>query len=199
LPEAVLVNHPVDTKYACLSEQRYEDDAGYQLVGVQPAHIESIRIWRNAQMRILRQNAPIDPAQQAYYYQTEIWPSMKVLQPRQILFSYLYGPQHIGYGGLVHIDWIAKKAEVSVLFDGQERSASLYREQLSRYLTLLKHVAFNDLKLHRLWTEAYDIRPQFIDVLEDNGFLFEGRLKDHVFIDGKYTDTLFHGCISESP
>ena len=72
--------------------------------------------------------------------------------PRQILFSFLHRQQLIGYGGLVYIDWQAKKAEVSVLFDLSDRSEEQYTEQLTAYLTLLKEAAFDDLGLHRLWT-----------------------------------------------
>ena len=85
-----------------------------------------------------------------------------------------------------------------MLFDLSERSEQQYKQQLSAYLTLLKQSAFDDLGLHRLWTESYDIRPLHIATLEAQGFVFEGRLQDHEWINGAYVDTLFHGCVNRS-
>jgi len=181
--------------YRCLTEPVFHCGE-YTLLSVRPKDIQSIRLWRNAQMNVLRQECEITPEAQEQYYAREIWPTMEEDTPRQILFSFLNRQTLIGYGGLVYLNWQAKKAEVSVLFDLSERSEAQYREQLSAYLTLLKQAAFNDLKLHRLWTECYDIRPLHIAILEQQGFIFEGRLRDHEWIDGSYVDTLFHGCLS---
>lgn len=181
--------------YRCLSQPHY-CEGGFQLRPVQPQDIESIRQWRNAQTSVLRQSDKITPEGQRQYYATHIWPTMASPQPPQILFSYLRDDKLIGYGGLVHIGWHARKAEVSVLFDLTPRSEEDYRHHLSTYLTLLKRAAFDDLNFHRLWTEAYDIRPLHISVFEENGFVFEGRLQDHEYIDGRYVDTLFHGCLN---
>lgn len=183
--------------YRCLSQGEYQLD-NYQLLSVRPVDIQSIRHWRNEQMPLLRQDREITPEAQEHYFAREIWPTMNEDHPRQILFSFLNRQQLIGYGGLVYMDWVAKKAEVSVLFDLTERSEDLYREQLSVYLTLLKKAAFDDLELHRLWTESYDIRPLHISILEEQGFVFEGRLREHEWINNEYVDTLFHGCLNAS-
>jgi RimJ/RimL family protein N-acetyltransferase len=182
--------------YRCLPKAQYHS-GDYTLLSVRPEDIESIRQWRNAQMHVLRQDREITPEAQQQYYAREIWPTMEQEQPRQILFSFLRGGQLIGYGGLVYISWHARKAEVSVLFDLSSRSDTQYREDLSAYLTLLKDVAFNGLNLHRLWSECYDIRPLHISILREQGFEPEGRLRDHELIDGRYVDTLFHGCVNE--
>ena len=182
-------------EYRCLARVEYES-GNYKLLSVRPQDIQSIRQWRNAQTNVLRQDGEITPESQEQYYAREIWPTMQQDCPRQILFSFLHRQQLIGYGGLVYIDWQAKKAEVSVLFDLTDRSEDQYKEQLTAYLTLLKEAAFDDLGLHRLWTESYDIRPLHIAILEQQGFKFEGRLHDHEWIDGAYVDTLFHGCLS---
>ena len=136
-------------EYRCLTRVEYESD-NYKLLSVRPEDIQSIRQWRNAQINVLRQDAEISPESQEQYYAREIWPTMQEDCPRQILFSFLHRQKLIGYGGLVYIDWQAKKAEVSVLFDLTDRSEEQYTEQLCAYLTLLKQAAFGDLGLHRL-------------------------------------------------
>ena len=187
----------MNANYHCLSRTNYH--AGeYQLVSVRPQDIQLIRCWRNAQIDVLRQDREITSQEQERYFEKQIWPTLNHEQPTQILFSFLREQQPVGYGGLVHINWSARKSEVSVLFDLAKRSEDLYREQLSAYLTLLKDVAFSDLGMHRLWTESYDIRPLHISILADQGFEFEGRLRDHEWINGRYVDTLFHACLNDS-
>jgi len=183
--------------YRCLAQTEYQH-GDYSLLSVRPEDIQSIRQWRNAQMKLLRQDKEISPAAQEKYFAQQIWPTLNDDFPRQILFSFLFKQQLIGYGALVYIDWKVRKAEVSVLFDLSERSEKLYREHLSVYLTLLKNVAFTGLGLHRLWTESYDIRPLHISIFEEQGFIFEGRLRDHEWIDGACVDTLFHGCLNHA-
>jgi len=181
--------------YRILNQAEY-NHGDYKLLSVRPGDIESIRLWRNAQMNVLRQGHEITSVEQSQYYAREIWPAMDEDCPQQILFSFLHRQQLTGYGGLVYLDWQARKAEVSVLFDLRERTDDQYRELLSAYLILLKDAAFNGLGLHRLWTESYDIRPLHIAILEQQGFIFEGRLREHEWIDGAYVDTVFHGCLN---
>ena len=38
-------------------------------------------------------------------------------KPNQILFSYFKNDKCIGYGGLVHINWIDKNAEISFIMN----------------------------------------------------------------------------------
>jgi len=64
-------------------------------------------------------------------------------------------------------------------------------------LTLIKAVAFDYLKFNRLFTETFNIRQFHISTLESNGFIREGVLKEHVIINGKYVDSIFHGCLNK--
>jgi RimJ/RimL family protein N-acetyltransferase len=152
--------------------------------------------WRNAQLNVLRQREPLTQEGQERYFQEVIAPSYSEKHPRQILFSYLDGPTLIGYGGFVHIAWEDRRAEVSFLMD-PERAADphLYEQDFSCYLAMLKSAAFRHLKFVRLFTETYDIRWQHVRILELSGFQLEGRLRSHVWIDGKPVDSLVHGCV----
>ena len=156
----------------------------------------SIMHWRNAQLKVLRQKEPLTPEQQECYYQGVIVPSYAEKQPRQILFSYLHRQELIGYGGLVHIAWGDRRAEVSFLV-APERAAdpSVYAQDFSLYLSMLQETAFQHLGFTRLLTETYDIRPHHISILESSGFQLEGRMKAHVWIDGQPVDSLLHGCV----
>jgi len=182
-------------RYVCLPRTRIER-APYAMEAVQPRHIESIRQWRNAQLDVLRQAAPITAEQQQQYYATHIWPAMEQPRPANILVSYLRQGRLIGYGGLVHIAWEHRRAEVSFLLDpNRERDRAGHRIDCLNFMALVRELAFEDLGLHRLCTETYAIREYWIDLLVESGFRFEGVMREHVFIGGNPVNSLIHGCL----
>jgi RimJ/RimL family protein N-acetyltransferase len=165
-------------------------------MAVQPEHIEAIRLFRNAQMDVLRQSALISPEEQVAYYAASIWPEMGRPQPKNILFTYLERDELVGYGGLVHVAWEHRRAEVSFLLEPRLAGAEkTYARYFSAFLRLIQSVAFEDLKLHRLFTETYATRTDHISVLESSGFALEGRMRDHVRIQDEPVDSLIHGCL----
>jgi len=119
-------------------------------------------------------------------------------QPKQLLFGYWQNDELIGYGGLTNTDWLSRRSEISFLL-GTARTLDYenYAQDFSVFLGLLKRVAFAELGFNRLFTETFDIRPWHVKVLEENNFRFEGRLKQHVLIEGCYVDSLMHGCLKE--
>lgn len=183
------------TAYACLPHPRVEQ-GGFWVETVQPGHIQAIRAWRNAQLDILRQAAPITPEQQEAYFASQIWPALGAPRPANILLSFHEGEQLIGYGGLVHIAWEHLRAEVSFLLDPQAATpAEAYARRFTAFLGLMKKLAFDQLSFERLFTETYALRTDHIAVLEAVGFRREGVLRRHVRINGRSVDSLMHGCL----
>jgi RimJ/RimL family protein N-acetyltransferase len=181
--------------YACMARQTYRR-GNREARTIQPEDIERIRVWRNAQMGVLRQSKPIEVSEQVAYYAHHIWPSMEQHQPSTILMSYLQNGCLIGYGGLVHIQWEHRRAEVSFLVDTLRTvNARGYREDLLVFFDLMKEIAFDELELNRLFTETYVMREKHIEALEAANFIREGVLRMHVMIDGKLFDSLIHGCL----
>jgi len=169
----------------------------YTLTAVHPEHIEDIRQWRNAQIDVLRQSAPITPEEQRDYFARTIWPDKAVATPKNLLLSYAERGRVIGYGGLVHIAWEHRRAEVSFLLRTEMTQDSARCQALfARYLGLIKELAFGDLGLARLCTETFAIRPDYVRTLERSGFVAEGVLRHHVIIQGRPVDSLMHGCLA---
>jgi RimJ/RimL family protein N-acetyltransferase len=185
----------VPAAYACLKRPVIVL-GDYSIRSVQPQDIEDIRIWRNAQMDVLRQTAPITVEGQASYYQTRIWPTFSEDQPAQILFALLQAETRIGYGGLVHIAWAHRRAEVSFLVSPEiAADGASYADAMDAFFTLTKDLAFDDLELNRLTTETYSSRPDHIARYPALGFKEEGRLRQHVLVAGHYIDSILHGCV----
>ncbi|MBJ6109870.1 GNAT family N-acetyltransferase [Hymenobacter sp. BT523] len=177
------------------ADYRWND---YQLIPIRYEDRESIRAWRNAQLPVLRQAAPLTAEQQEAYFQRVVLPLFEQERPGQLLFSLLHAGQLIAYGGLVHISWPDLRAEVSFLVDPvRAADAATYRQDFLAHLRLLGRVAFEGLKFNRLFTETYDIRPAHVAILEEAGFRLEGRLRQHVQLaPGTFADSLMHGQLA---
>lgn len=167
---------------------------------VEPSDIEPIRCWRNAQMDVLRQSAPISEAAQAAYFRDHVWPDKPRARPANILLAFERNGRLSGYGGLVHIAWDYRRAEVSFLLEtALAHDPAVLSETFSTWLRLMQRLAFTDLGLHRLTTETYAMRTTHIALLEAAGFRREGRLRDHVRVNGHPMDALLHGRLATDP
>ena len=185
--------------YACLSKSEFRDGQ-FSLSAVQPEHIDAIRLSRNAQMDVLRQSAVISVEEQRAYFDAAIWPDLPRKQPKNILLAYLENGRLVGYGGLVHVAWEHRRAEVSFLLEAElAKSEATYGRYFAAFLRLIQTVAFENLKLHRLFTETYATRGHHISILENSGFLREGVLRHHVLIQNSPVDSLIHGCLRPAP
>ena len=186
------------TDYACLIRKKISYE-GYSIRTVEAGDIESIRQWRNAQMDVLRQKNEISQADQLAYYDQYVWPTLSCPHPKNILLAYLKNDQLIGYGGLVHISWEDRRGEVSFLLDPLRTcDQQAYRRDFLVFLSLIKSLAFEDLSLQKLFTETFASRGYHIGVLEDAGFSLEGRMRQHVTINGQSVDSLLHGCLKDT-
>jgi RimJ/RimL family protein N-acetyltransferase len=184
-------------RYTCLPGDGTIRSGDFALATVQDEHLEAIRVWRNAQMDVLRQAEPIEPLGQVRYFETHIWPTLAERHPPNILLAFQQSGRLLGYGGLVHIAWDHRRAEISFLLDPQYiADPALYARYFSTFLDLLKRLAFAGLSLHRLFTETFDTRAQHVKVLEEHGFEPEGRMRQHVRIGERWVDSLLHGCLN---
>jgi len=181
--------------YKCLDQQKwaYED---YELKVISPPAIESIRLWRNMQMDVLRQAKAISKKEQEDYFNKYIWPDMPLEKPKNILLCFFHGDVFIGYGGLVHIAWEHKRAEVSFLLNDKDANdLSGYERHFTAFLKLIKKISFLNLNFEKIFTETYAVRPHHIDVLEESGMVLEGVLRNHVLVGDKFVDSLMHGML----
>lgn len=178
--------------YQCLVKQRHYT-GNYELIPIREEDIQLIKNWRNSQIDVLRQKYLLTEKEQINYYKNVIRKTFDQKNPEQILFSFLFEKKCIGYGGLVHIDWESKKAEVSFLMETERtKDQNLVREDFRIFLKILFEIAFNELKFNRLVTETFDIRSLIVEILERSGFKQEGRLRENVIIKGSYVDSLIH-------
>lgn len=180
--------------YKILDKQSYQTGS-YSIVPIRHKDRFDIMKWRNEQIYHLRQQKPLSEENQNNYFQTVINRLFIEDHPEQILFSYLYNEQCIGYGGLVHINWDDQHAEISFIMD-TKLEMEYFSFHWSTYLSLIEELAFEELRLHKLFTYAYDLRPQLFPVLDNMGYQKEAILKEHYFHQGIFGDVLIHSKLS---
>lgn len=178
------------SSYKCL-QQQVQHMGRFDLVPIRYEDRFLIMKWRNEQIYHLRQAYPLTEEDQQRYFDNVVAKLYDNPKPDQILFSYMEKDICVGYGGLVHINWIDNNAEVSFIMDTRLEK-EFFATHWSNYLTMLKEVAFNDLGLHKIYTYAFDLRPHLYEVLETNGFTREATLKEHCFFNCEYKDVVIH-------
>lgn len=180
--------------YSCLRGGSRLEGA-YLLRPIHLADAEPIRSWRNDQLDVLRQATPLSTEEQRAYFDDVVRLELLADRPSQVLFTLESEGVRVSYGGLVHIAWEHRRAEVSFLADPARIQRGLYEQDMSTFLRMICSVARVDFGFHRLFTETYAIRDAHIATLQDAGFSLEGTLRDHVIIDDEYVDSLIHGRI----
>lgn len=105
------------------------------------------------------------------------------------MFGIEVGGTLVGVCGLCNINWVYRTAEVSIYATDKEVTAKV--------LYLLQQKAFEEFNLHRLWAEVYEFHTAKITLLKQHSFVLEGRLREHVFKQGRYHDSLMYGLLRE--
>jgi RimJ/RimL family protein N-acetyltransferase len=183
-------------KYKILEKQRFIS-GDYSIVPIRLQDRVDIMNWRNEQIYHLRQEKLLTEQDQDNYFDTVVAKLFNQKKPNQILFSYLENDTCIGYGGLVHINWIDKNAEISFIMDTKLEKNN-FHFNWKTFLNLIEQVSFGELNFHKIFTYAFDLRPNLYTALEEMGFLKEAILKEHCFFDGKYKDVILHSKISKT-
>ncbi len=181
-------------KYKCLDNPVFSEGE-FSIVPIREEDKLLIMKWRNEQIYHLRQAKLLTEADQTAYFQNIVAKLFESDKPNQILFSYLQNDICIGYGGLVHINWIDKNAEISFIIN-TELEKDFFEFHWLTYLKLIEKVAFDALYFHKLFTYAFDLRPNLYIILEKFNFVKEAILKEHCLFDGKFIDVIIHSKIN---
>jgi len=181
-------------EYRVLKKQFFSSGS-YSLVPIRLEDCYQIMQWRNEQIYHLRQIKPLTKEDQDQYFEKVVAKIFDQEKPDQILFSFLQDEKCIGYGGLVHINWIDLNAEISFIMDTSLES-DLFEFHWERFLSLIEKAAFQEIKLHKLFVFSFDIRPHLYKVLENNNYFKDAVLKEHCRIDDYFKDVVIYSKIT---
>ena len=186
-------------KYLCIKNQFLKKN-DLEIAPIRHEDRLKIMQWRNEQTYHLRQNGLLTKKDQNNYFKNVIEHLFNDPKPQQVLFSYIKQDICIGYGGLVNINWHDKCAELSFLLDTNlKKNRRDYQNYFSIFIELIKKIAFNEMDLNRIYTETYSFRSKHIAILENNKFIYEGCMKQHIYMkeDNTFYNSILHGCLKE--
>lgn len=96
--------------------------------------------------------------------------------------------KHIGNIKLDQFDWISRTAELGILIGDRNFWGKGIATEACR---LLLDYAKKDLNLNKVTLSVFSNNPAAKRVYEKLGFVEEGCLRQHLFIDGKYEDKFY--------
>ncbi len=120
-------------------------------------------------------------------YEEEKWYESRINDDKNKYFAIEADEKHIGNIGLHNIDWINRKAELGILIGEKDYLNKGYGTDAIK--TVLRY-AFNKMNLHKIELRVYEFNKRAIRCYEKCGFKKEGVLRDDVYRDGKYHNTV---------
>lgn len=101
-----------------------------------------------------------------------------------ISFAIDVGGELVGRASLFAFDELSRNAEVGLGFGPDHRGKGYGRDTLR----VLLRFAFVHRNLHRVWLECAATNERAVRAYRAAGFVEEGRLREHAWIDGRYVD-----------
>lgn len=180
----------MDREYLTLNKQNYSLNE-FKIIPIREQDKYLIMKWRNEQIYHLRQSKKLSKKNQDLYFDSVIKNLFSEKLPDQLLFSFLKNNICIGYGGLVHISWQNKHAEISFIME-TTLEGKYFADYWKIFLGLIEELAFNELRFKKIFTYAIDLRPKLYPILESVKFKIEGKLKNHILYKNKFLDVIIH-------
>ena len=100
----------------------------------------------------------------------------------------------IGQCGLFNIDTAARHCELGITIGVKEYWGRGYGREAVR---LLLDYAFRVRNLRRVWLEVHAANERAIRAYKACGFIEEGRMREHVWLAGRYVDNVIMGVLRE--
>ena len=164
-----------------------------KLRAIELSDLEQLRIWRNNPInrQYFREYRELSDQDQMDWYKNIVQAKKEVL-----MFAIIDIDTEILLGacGLCYIDYIRRSADLSIYIGHND----IYLD--SKYsidcAKLLLDYGFDEIGLHRIWSEVYShdtVKQNFFDSL---GFQIDGRLRQSHWTGGKWEDSIIYSFLS---
>lgn len=166
-----------------------------RLRGVEKEDLEKFVVWLNDQE--VRENLLI------YHpwatWQEENWfQGLKDREPAELplVIDVLTedGWLLIGNSSFHKVDWRSRSAEVGIFIGDKKYWNKGYG---SEAMQLILQFGFNRLNLNRIYLQVFETNPRAIRAYEKCGFVLEGRLRQDMFLDGRYIDVFIMSILRD--
>lgn len=155
--------------------------------------LNQLQEWRNKPefRQFFRENRELNFEQQKNWFHEKC-----LKDPKTRMFSIVsLGEEHlIGACGLCYIDWVNGSADLSIYIGHN----GLYIDDVyapDAVETLVQY-AFEEMRLHRLWTEVYSFDEKKQALFRSLGFQVDGIHRETYWKDGKWNDSVFFSLLN---
>ena len=101
--------------------------------------------------------------------------------------------RYLGQVSLIMLDQLNRRAELTIVLAPEEMGKGYATEAIR----LVLGFAFRSLNLNRVWLKVAENNARAIKCYLGCGFREEGRLRQELFLDGRYVDALVMGFLRE--
>ena len=99
----------------------------------------------------------------------------------------------IGVTGLTYIDWKNKHAEISIYLSNRNWQKT---KEAKNIIDTITEYGFEELNLHRLWVEIFEISKENIELFEKLKFTKEGVLREKLWRKNKWWNSILYSKLS---
>lgn len=162
------------------------------LRAIEKSDLPKLMDWRNQPeyRRFFREYRELNSTNQ------QGWFDSKVIQDKSTeMFAIveLETGELIGACGLCYIDWINRNADFSI-YIGKDNLYIDKKYAIDAAKRMIKY-GYEELNLHRFWSEIYDFDEAKKEMFNTLGFEFEGRHKQTHWTEGHWCDSLYYGLV----
>lgn len=164
------------------------------LRAIEEKDLEQLLIWRNQAeyRRFFREYRELGSAEQRSWFEQKV---LHDEHTRMFSIVKLESEDILGACGLCYIDWVNQCADFSIYIG----KGGLYidDEYAIDAAQLMIAYGFDELNLHRLWAEIYDIDEKKKKMFKQLGFVHEATHKETHWTDGKWVDSWYYRLLKE--
>lgn len=162
------------------------------LRAIEKADLPQLLEWRNKPeyRRFFREYRELNSEQQNKWFESQAYNNPSI---RMFAIEDLSNGKLLGACGLCYIDWVNRNADFSIYIGADD----IYiddRYAVDTGLIMIKY-GFEELNLHRLWAEIYDIDEPKKKMFKTLGFTLEGTHRQTHWTEGKWVNSLFYGLL----
>ena len=162
------------------------------LRAIEKSDLSQLLLWRNQPnyRRYFREYRELSQTNQ------KNWFDSKVLNDKSTeMFSIVdvNTGELLGACGLCYIDWINRNADFSI-YIGKDDLYIDEKYAIEAAQIMMKY-GFEELNLHKLWSEIYSFDEAKKVMFDRLGFKLEGVHKEKHWTEGKWCDSLFYGYL----
>jgi RimJ/RimL family protein N-acetyltransferase len=162
------------------------------LRSIEKSDLPQLLEWRNKPeyRRYFREYREINAESQNRWFESKV---LNDASTRMFAIEDLSNKNLLGACGLCYIDWINRNADFSIYIGAQD----LYVDDkfaIDASLIMIKY-GFEELNLHRLWAEIYDIDKPKQKMFDQLGFKLDGIHRQTHWMEGKWCNSLFYSFL----